>query len=218
MRVLIVEDEADLAAMLAEGLRAEGMVCDIAHDGARALEMTAAAEYDVLLLDRHLPNLSGDAVCRALNTAGYPARILMLTAAGTLADLVNGLGQGADDYLAKPFSYLELIARLRALGRRSPASSSATVLSRHGVNLDTVRRIAERDGQPLKLTPKELGVLELLLAADGAPVHTEQLRESLWDAALDPATTAVRVTVHSLRRKLGEPPLITNDPGYGYRL
>ncbi|MFJ1550299.1 response regulator transcription factor [Streptomyces sp. NPDC088246] len=218
MRVLIVEDEVDLAAMLAEGLRAEGMVCEVAHDGARALEMTAAAEYDVLLLDRHLPNLSGDAVCRALNTAGYPARILMLTAAGALADLVDGLGQGADDYLAKPFSYLELIARLRALGRRSPAGSSATVLSRHGVNLDTVRRVAERDGRPLKLTPKELGVLELLLAADGAPVPTEQLRDSLWDAALDPATTAVRVAVHSLRRKLGEPPLITNDPGHGYRL
>ncbi|MFE0652674.1 response regulator transcription factor [Streptomyces sp. NPDC059534] len=218
MRVLIVEDEAELAAMLAEGLRAEGMVCDIAHDGARALEMTAAAEYDVLLLDRNLPRLSGDAVCRALNAAGHPARILMLTAAGSLADLVDGLGQGADDYLAKPFSYLELIARLRALGRRSPAGRGATVLSRHGVSLDTVRRVAERDGRPLKLTPRELGVLELLLTADGAPVSTEELRDSLWDAALDPATTAVRVTVHALRRKLGEPPLLTHDPGYGYRL
>ncbi|MFJ7909536.1 response regulator transcription factor [Kitasatospora sp. NPDC096204] len=218
MRVLIVEDEVDLAAMLVEGLRAEGMACDVAHDGARALEMTAAGDYDVLLLDRDLPLLSGDAVCRALNTAGYPARILMLTAAGTLADLVDGLGQGADDYLAKPFSYLELIARLRALGRRSGHGSAATVLSGHGVSLDTVRRIAERDGRPLKLTPRELGVLEMLLAADGAPVTTEQLRDGLWDAATDPATTAVRVTVHSLRRKLGEPSLITNDPGYGYRL
>ncbi|MEU9850105.1 response regulator transcription factor [Streptomyces sp. NPDC047985] len=218
MRILIVEDETELAAMLAEGLRAEGMACDIAHDGARALEMTAAAEYDILLLDRDLPKLSGDAVCQALNTAGYPARILMLTAAGTLADLVDGLGKGADDYMAKPFSYLELIARLRALGRRAPAGSGATVLSRRGVSLDTMRRAAERDGRPLKLTPRELGVLELLLAADGAPINTEQLRDSLWDAALDPATTAVRVTVHSLRRKLGEPPLITHDPGYGYRL
>lgn len=218
MRVLIVEDEVELAAMLADGLRAEGMACDVAHDGARALEMTAAAEYDILLLDRDLPKLSGDAVCRALNTAGYPARILMLTAAGTLADLVDGLGQGADDYLAKPFSYLELIARLRALGRRTATGSAATVLSRRGVSLDTVRRIAERDGRPLRLTPRELGVLELLLAADGAPVDTEQLRDSLWDAALDPATTAVRVTVHSLRRKLGEPPLITHDAGFGYRL
>ncbi|MER5503061.1 response regulator transcription factor [Streptomyces sp. NPDC002561] len=218
MRVLIVEDEVELAAMLAEGLRAEGMVCEVAHDGARALEMTAAAEYDVLVLDRDLPRLSGDAVCRALNTAGYPAGILMLTAAGALSDLVDGLGQGADDYMAKPFSYLELIARLRALGRRASTGSAATVLSRHGISLDTVRRVAERDGRPLKLTPRELGVLELLLAADGAPVTTEELRDSLWDAALDPATTAVRVTVHSLRRKMGEPPLINHDPGFGYRL
>ncbi|MGY3677584.1 response regulator transcription factor [Streptomyces sp. TE33382] len=218
MRVLIVEDEADLAAMLAEGLRDEGMACDVAHDGARALELTAAAEYDVLILDRDLPKRSGDAVCRALNTAGYPARILMLTAAGTLSDLVDGLGQGADDYLAKPFSYLELVARVRALGRRSPGGGSPTVLSRNGVSLDTVRRVAERDGRPLKLTPRELGVLELLLAADGAPVDTRQLRDALWDTALDPATTAVRVTVHALRRKIGEPALIVHDPGYGYRL
>ncbi|MFE6049201.1 response regulator transcription factor [Kitasatospora sp. NPDC056446] len=220
MRVLIVEDERELAAMLAEGLRAEGMVCDIAHDGARALEMTAAADYDVLVLDRNLPHLSGDAVCRALDTTGYPARILMLTAAGTLSDLVDGLGKGADDYLSKPFSYLELVARLRALARRAPAGSTAgtTVLTGHGISLDTVHRIAERDGRPLKLTPRELGVLELLLLAGGAPVTTEQLRDRLWDPALDPATTAVRVTVHSLRRKIGEPPLITHDPGYGYRL
>ncbi|MFI8438323.1 response regulator transcription factor [Streptomyces sp. NPDC079020] len=218
MRVLIVEDEADLAAMLAEGLRDEGMACDVAHDGARALELTAAAEYDVLILDRDLPKRSGDAVCRALNTAGYPARILMLTAAGTLSDLVDGLGQGADDYLAKPFSYLELVARLRALGRRSQGGGSPTVLSRNGVSLDTVRRVAGRDGRPLKLTPRELGVLELLLAADGAPVDTRQLRDALWDTALDPATTAVRVTVHALRRKIGEPALIVHDPGYGYRL
>ncbi|MFJ7491992.1 response regulator transcription factor [Streptomyces sp. NPDC097727] len=218
MRVLIVEDEADLAAMLAEGLRDEGMACDVAHDGARALELTAATDYDVLILDRDLPKQSGDAVCRALNTVGYPARILMLTAAGTLSDLVDGLGQGADDYLAKPFSYLELVARLRALGRRSPGGSSGTVLSRHGVSLDTVRRVAERDGRPLKLTPRELGVLELLLAADGAPVATGQLRDALWDTALDPATTAIRVTVHALRRKIGEPALIIHDPGYGYRL
>jgi DNA-binding response OmpR family regulator len=218
MRVLIVEDETELATMLAEGLRGEGMNCDIAHDGVRALEMTAATSYDVLILDRDLPQLSGDAVCRALNTAGHPARILMLTAAGALTDLVDGLGQGADDYMAKPFSYLELVARLRALGRRGSGASTATVLSRRGVNLDTVRRVAEREGRPLRLTPRELGVLELLLAADGAPVTTEELRDSLWDAALDPATTAVRVTVHSLRRKMGDPPLVSHDPGFGYRL
>ncbi|MFD4248075.1 response regulator transcription factor [Streptomyces sp. NPDC058525] len=154
MRVLIVEDEVELAEMLAEGLRGEGMVCNVAHDGARALEMTAAATYDVLVLDRDLPHLSGDSVCRALNTAGYPARIMMLTAAGSLPDLIDGLGQGADDYMAKPFSYLELVARLRALARRASHASAATVLSRHGVSLDTVRRVAERDGRPLKLTPR----------------------------------------------------------------
>ncbi|MFF0475061.1 response regulator transcription factor [Streptomyces sp. NPDC004284] len=218
MRVLIVEDEEELASMLAEGLRGEGMACDVAHDGVRALEMTAAAEYDVLVLDRDLPQLGGDAVCRALNAAGHPARILMLTAAGALTDLVDGLGHGADDYMSKPFSYLELVARLRALGRRGGAGASVTVLSRDGVRLDTVRRVAERDGRPLKLTPRELGVLEILLAADGAPVTGEELKDRLWDAALDPATTAIRVTVHALRRKLGEPRLISHTPGYGYRL
>ncbi|WP_424215773.1 response regulator transcription factor (plasmid) [Streptomyces sp. BI20] len=218
MRVLIVEDEVELAAMLAEGLRAEGMACDLAHDGARAMEMTAAVEYDVLVLDRDLPVLGGDAVCRALNTAGYGARILMLTAAGTIGDLVDGLGHGADDYMAKPFSYLELVARLRALGRRGSAGARPTVLVRGGVRLDTVRRLAERDGRPLRLTPKEFGVLEVLLGADGAPVTAEELRDRLWDAALDPATSAVRVTVHSLRRKLGEPRLLAHEPGFGYRL
>ncbi|WP_439678162.1 response regulator transcription factor [Embleya sp. MST-111070] len=218
MRVLIVEDEQSLAAMLAEGLRDEGMLCDVAHDGHEALQRTAAADYDVLVLDRDLPGLGGDAVCRTLSSTGYPARILMLTAADSLSDLVEGLGHGADDYMAKPFSYLELVARLRALGRRATTNRAAVVLSRRGVSLDTVRRVAERDGRPLNLTPKELGVLELLLAADGAPVATEELRDRLWDTAADPASTAVRVTVHALRRKLGTPPLIVHDPGYGYRL
>ncbi|MDD9379688.1 response regulator transcription factor [Streptomyces sp. ZAF1911] len=218
MRVLIVEDERELALMLAEGLRDEGMVCDLAHDGLEALKRTGEADYDVVILDRDLPGLGGDAVCRALAAMGHPARILMLTAADTLSDLVEGLGQGADDYMTKPFSYLELVARLRALGRRTAAGRAEVVLSRHGISLDTVRRVAERDGRPLHLTPKELGVLELLLAADGAPVTTEELRERLWDTGLDPATTAVRVTVHALRRKIGDPPLIVHDAGYGYRL
>lgn len=218
MRVLIVEDERELAGMLADGLRDEGMICDVAHDGVQALQRTGEADYDVVILDRDLPGLGGDAVCRALATTGHPARILMLTAADALSDLVDGLGQGADDYMTKPFSYLELVARLRALGRRSSGGSAPVVLSRRGVSLDTVRRVAERDGCPLKLTPKELGVLELLLAADGAPVSTEDLLDGLWDTALDPATTAVRVTVHALRRKLGDPPLIVHDAGYGYRL
>ncbi|MFD7031484.1 response regulator transcription factor [Streptomyces sp. NPDC059917] len=218
MRVLIVEDERELAEMLAEGLRGEGMLCDVAHDGLEALRRTADADYDVVILDRDLPGLDGDAVCRALTTMGHPAGILMLTAADTLSDLVEGLGQGADDYMAKPFSYLELVARLRALGRRSSGNRTPVVRSRRGISLDTVRRVAERDGRPLKLTPRELGVLELLLAADGAPVTTEELRDRLWDPALDPATTAVRVTLHSLRRKIGDPPLIVHDAGYGYRL
>ncbi|MFD6885344.1 response regulator transcription factor [Streptomyces sp. NPDC059957] len=218
MRVLIVEDERELAVMLAEGLREEGMLCDLAHDGLEALRRTGEADYDVVILDRDLPGLGGDAVCRALVAMGHPARILMLTAADTLSDLVDGLGQGADDYMTKPFSYLELVARLRALGRRSAAGRAEVVLSRRGISLDTVRRVAERDGRPLHLTPKELGVLELLLAADGAPVATEELRERLWDTGLDPATTAVRVTVHALRRKIGDPPLIVHDTGYGYRL
>ncbi|MGW9213300.1 response regulator transcription factor [Embleya sp. NPDC055664] len=218
MRVLIVEDERELAAMLADGLRGEGMVCDVAHDGLEALQRTAAADYDVVILDRDLPALGGDAVCRALGSTGYPARILMLTAADSLSDVVEGLGHGADDYMAKPFSYLELVARLRALGRRSSGNRAAVVIGRRGVSLDTARRAAERDGRPLNLTPKELGVLELLLLADGAPVSTEELRDRLWDTAVDPATTAIRVTVHALRRKLGEPPLIAHDAGYGYRL
>ncbi|MFE0178227.1 response regulator transcription factor [Streptomyces sp. NPDC059002] len=217
MRVLIVEDEHELAETLAEGLREEGMVCAIAHDGARALEMTAATDYDVLVLDRELPTVSGDAVCRTLNTTGHPARILMLTAAGTLTDLVDGLALGADDYLAKPFSYLELVARLRALKRRT-TNNAPTVLTRHGVRLDTVRRQAERDGRPLRLTPKELGVLEILMTADGAPVTARNLLDELWDPHHDPATTTVKVTVHHLRRKLGDPPLIETDPGFGYRL
>ncbi|MCX5403724.1 response regulator transcription factor [Streptomyces sp. NBC_00335] len=218
MRVLIVEDERELAVMLAEGLRDEGMLCDLAHDGLEALRRTGEADYDVVILDRDLPGLGGDAVCRALLAMDHPARILMLTAADTLSDLVEGLGQGADDYMTKPFSYLELVARLRALGRRAAAGRAEVVLSRRGISLDTVRRVAERDGRPLHLTPKELGVLELLLAADGAPVTTEELRERLWDTGLDPATTAVRVTVHALRRKIGDPPLIVHDTGYGYRL
>ncbi|MFI5981887.1 response regulator transcription factor [Streptomyces sp. NPDC051555] len=218
MRVLIVEDERELAEMLAEGLRGEGMLCDITHDGLEALQRAGAADYDVIILDRDLPGLGGDAVCRTLAGMGHPARILMLTAADTLSDLLEGLGHGADDYMTKPFSYLELVARLRTLARRTAGVSAPVVLSRRGVSLDTVRRVAERDGRPLKLTPKELGVLELLLAADGAPVATEELRDRLWDPALDPATTAVRVTVHALRRKIGDPPLIVHDAGYGYRL
>ncbi|MCX4233615.1 response regulator transcription factor [Streptomyces sp. NPDC020707] len=217
MRVLVVEDEEDLAEMIADGLRSSGIVADVAVDGGRAMEMAAAAEYDVLVLDRDLPVVHGDAVCRMLHTAGYPARILMLTAAGSLADLVDGLGKGADDYLAKPFSYVELVARLQALARRGP-SGTPTVLERHGLRLDTVRRFAERDGRLLRLTPKELGVLGALMSADGAPLRPADLLDRVWDCATDPESTTVKVTVHQLRRKLGPPPLIETVPGFGYRL
>ncbi|GLW49456.1 DNA-binding response regulator [Streptomyces sp. NBRC 14336] len=217
MRVLVVEDEEDLAEMIADGLRSSGIVADVAFDGGRAMEMAAAADYDVLVLDRDLPGIHGDAVCRMLTTNGYPARILMLTAAGSLADLVDGLGKGADDYLAKPFSYVELVARLQALARRGP-SGTPTVLERHGLRLDTVRRIAERDGRLLRLTPKELGVLEALMSADGSPLRAADLLEMVWDYDTDPESTTVKVTVHQLRRKLGPPPLIETVPGFGYRL
>ncbi|TMU98519.1 response regulator transcription factor [Streptomyces sp. DASNCL29] len=217
MRVLVIEDEEELAGMIAEGLRAAGMAADVALDGGRALEMAAAADYDVLVLDRDLPGIHGDAVCRMLGTTGYPARILMLTAAGALSDIVDGLGQGADDYLSKPFSYAELIARLRALARRGP-SGTPTVLERHDLRLDTVRRIAERDGRLLRLTPKELGILEALMSADGAPLRARELLELVWDCDTDPLSTTVKVTVHQLRRKLGDPPVIETVPGFGYRL
>ncbi|MEU9381449.1 response regulator transcription factor [Streptomyces sp. NPDC048279] len=217
MRILIVEDQEELAMMIADGLRAEGMSADLAHDGGRALEMASATDYDVLVLDRDLPVLDGDAVCRTLNAMGHPARILMLTAAGTLNDIVEGLGQGADDYLTKPFSYLELVARLRALGRRGPAGTP-TVLERRGIRVDTVRRLAERDGKLLRLTPKELGVLEALLEADGSPLRPSDLLQLVWDTDTDPASTIAKVTVHQLRRKLGDPPLIETVPGFGYRL
>ncbi|MCM2422662.1 response regulator transcription factor [Streptomyces sp. RKAG293] len=217
MRVLVVEDEEELAGMIAAGLRSSGIVADVALDGGQAMEMTAAADYDVLVLDRDLPGIHGDAVCRMLTGAGYPARILMLTAAGSLRDLVDGLGKGADDYLAKPFSYVELVARLQALARRGP-SGTPTVLEHQGLRLDTLRRMAERDGSLLRLTPKEFGVLEALMTADGAPLQPADLLEMVWDCHTPPESTTVKVTVHQLRRKLGPPPLITTVPGFGYRL
>ncbi|MFJ2203275.1 response regulator transcription factor [Streptomyces violaceusniger] len=216
MRVLVVEDEKELAEMIADGLRGEGIEAHIAHDGSTALQMTAATDYNVIMLDRDLPVMSGDAVCRTLATSGYPARILMLTAAGTLDDIVDGLGQGADDYLSKPFAYLELIARLHALARRGP-SDAPTVLERHGIRLDTVRRLAERDGRFLAVTPKEFGILEALLEADGGILSATDLLNAVWDTPPE-SRSAVKVTVHQLRRKLGTPPLIETVPGFGYRL
>ncbi|MDF1489602.1 response regulator transcription factor [Tessaracoccus caeni] len=217
MRVLIVEDEVDLAETLADGLRAEGYLVDMAHDGAAALVKMGQADVDIMLLDRDLPMLSGDAVCRVLREQAHPVRILMLTASGSLDDRVTGLDLGADDYLAKPFAYVELLARLRALARRTTATSQ-TVLAAGGVCLDTVRHVAERDGRPLSLTPKELGVLEALLRASGGYVHADELLDEVWDHAAERSRSVVKFTVHTLRRKLGGPEIITTGPGLGYRI
>ncbi|MFJ4172678.1 response regulator transcription factor [Microbacterium sp. NPDC089696] len=218
MRLLLVEDEVDLADALAEGLRREGYLVDVARDGASALAAAAASDVDVILLDRDLPILSGDAVCRTLVSQGYPARILMLTAAGTLDDRVAGLDLGADDYLAKPFAYVELLARIRALGRRTGADRSRAVLEHSGVRVDVVRRVAERDGAPLRLTLKEFGVLETLLAAQGGYVSADDLLDEVWDEPQERTRGVVKIVVHTLRRKLGSPAVIHSAAGHGYRV
>ena len=205
-----------LAGRIAQGLRQARMAVDASHDGAAALEAAAKTAYDVIVLDRDLPAVHGDDVCARL--AGRPggARILMLTAAGEPDDRVDGLNLGADDYLAKPFHFPELIARVNALSRRAP---SAPPVLRHGeLALDRPRRRASRNGQLVPLTRKELGVLEVLMSADGAVVSAEELLERVWDEYADPFTNAVAVTVMRLRRKLGEPPLVETVIGGGYRL
>jgi DNA-binding response OmpR family regulator len=217
MRVLIVEDHKELAATIAVGLRREGMAVDIAFDGENALQHAAGDSYDVILLDRDLPKIRGDDVCRALIARGSRSRVLMLTAADTIESRVDGLGLGADDYLPKPFAFAELVARIRALSRRSPVTR-APVLARGDLRLDTVQRVASRGGRRLSLSPKELGVLELLLAADGAPVSTRQLVARGWDEYIDPDGSVVKVTISRLRRKLGDPPLIETVPHTGYRI
>ena len=217
MRVLIAEDHPDLVEILREGLQAEGLAVDTAPDGGQALELLAVNGYDVLVLDRDLPVVHGDEVCRALVAGGAATRVLMLTAAGTVGDLVDGLSLGADDYLPKPFAVAELVARIRALGRRA-RPARPPVLQRAGVRLDTTRRVADRDGRVLNLTTKEFGVLEELLGADGSVVTSEDLLERVWDAHTDPFTNTVRVTVMRLRRKLGDPPVIETVPSAGYRI
>ncbi|MFS6530285.1 response regulator transcription factor [Microbacterium aurugineum] len=218
MRLLLVEDEVDLADTLADGLRREGYLVDVARDGASALTAVAGSDVDVIVLDRDLPVLSGDAVCRTLVAQEYPARILMLTAAGTLNDRVEGLDLGADDYLAKPFAYVELLARLRALGRRAQSSRPNAVLEFAGVRLDVVRRVVERDGTPIRLTLKEFGVLEALLAAEGGYVSADDLLDDVWDEPLERTRGVVKIVVHTLRRKLGSPALIQSAAGHGYRV
>ncbi|WIE65349.1 response regulator transcription factor [Curtobacterium sp. MCLR17_036] len=217
MRVLVVDDERALADLVATGLTRQGMAVDVAHRGDHADELLAVNDYDVVVLDRDLPGMHGDEVARRLAARGSLTRILMLTAATTLTDRVNGLELGADDYLTKPFEYPELVARVRALGRRSVAPV-APVLQRAGLLLDTNRRMATRDGRPLDLTAKELGVLETLLRADGRIVSAEELLEKVWDMNVDPFTAAVRVTMSKLRRKLGDPDPIRTVPGQGYAL
>ncbi len=214
MRVLVVEDHATLADRIAQGLRQAGMAVDVAYDGAAALDAAAQTAYDVIVLDRDLPVLHGDQVCREV--AGSGPRILMLTAAGDVDDRVDGLELGADDYLPKPFVFAELVARVRALSRRAP--SAPPVLCRGDLTVDCARHRARRGSHPLSLTRKEFGILESLLAADGALVSAEELLEHVWDASADPLSNIVSVTMARLRRKLGDPPLIETVVGKGYRM
>ncbi|MFI6299434.1 response regulator transcription factor [Nonomuraea sp. NPDC050790] len=216
MRVLLAEDERPLAKYIAAGLRKHGFAVDVAYDGRAALDKCAATPYDVVVLDRDLPLVHGDAVCRKLAEQGR-ARILMLTASAEVADRVDGLVLGADDYLGKPFAFSELIARVGALVRRS-SPARPPVLRAADVVLDPARRGAERAGRSLALTPKEFGVLELLLTAGGDVVSAETLLDKVWDEHADPFTNAVRITVGTLRRKLGDPPLVETVTGAGYRI
>jgi DNA-binding response OmpR family regulator len=217
MRVLIAEDHQRLAEALAGGLRGEGMAVDVAFDGQDALDHIAVARYDVIVLDRDLPRVHGDEVCTALAASQCPSRVLMLTAAGTLADRVEGLGLGADDYLPKPFEFAELVARIRALGRRA-AVPLPPVLTQGDLSLDPARRVATRAGRRLALTPKEFAVLECLLAAQGALVSAEDLLERVWDENADLFTRTVKTTIGRLRAKLGDPPLIQTVREGGYRI
>lgn len=217
MRVLVVEDEDILADAIAEWLRREAVAVDIAYDGGSALERFGVNEYDVVVLDRDLPVVHGDDVCRSIVDSGAAARILMLTASAAVPDRVAGLAIGADDYLVKPFAFTELSARVHALGRRSRAAAPP-VLARGGIVLDPGRREVSRDGRRISLANKEFAVLAELLRAAGAVVSAEQLLERVWDENVDPFTNTVRVTVMKLRRKLGDPPAVETVPGVGYRL
>jgi len=217
MRILVAEDEPRIAAAVARGLRREGMAVDVAPDGAAALYKARVNPYDVVVLDRDLPELHGDEVCRVLTAEQPRTKVLMLTAARTTDELVHGLALGADDYLTKPFRFAELVARLRALGRRT-GEARPPVLEAGDVVLDPARRTAARGGLELDLTLKEFAVLQALLEAQGAVVTPEELLERAWDEQLDPLSNTVRMTVMTLRRKLGEPPLVQTVRGRGYRV
>jgi DNA-binding response OmpR family regulator len=217
MRVLVVEDERNLADAIVRGLRRKGMAVDVAYDGSAGHEMAFVTRYDVVVLDRDLPGIHGDQICADLARSGALTRVLMLTASVTVADRVEGLQLGADDYLPKPFAFDELVARVQALGRRA-TPPAPPVLSVADLVLDQARRVVTRAGTSLELTNKEFGVLEELVKARGAVVSSEELLERVWDANTDPFTTTVRVTMNTLRRKLGDPPLIETVVGAGYRV
>jgi DNA-binding response OmpR family regulator len=217
VRVLVVEDERNLADAIARGLRREGMAVDVAYDGTVGHELALVTRYDVVVLDRDLPGVHGDEICADLVASGALTRVLMLTASGTVADRVEGLQLGADDYLPKPFDFTELVARVRALGRRA-TPAAPPVLTAGDVLLDQGRHVVTRAGRELDLTHKEFGLLEELLKARGAVVSSEELLERVWDANADPFTTTVRVTMMTLRKKLGDPPLIETVVGAGYRV
>jgi DNA-binding response OmpR family regulator len=217
VRILVVEDEKMLADAVAEWLRREAFAVDVVYDGAAALERIPVNDYDVVVLDRDLPLVHGDDVCRAITASGAVARVLMLTAAAGVRDRVAGLGIGADDYLTKPFAFAELSARVHALGRRA-RPAAPPVLERAGIRLDPARREVFRDGRFVPLANKEFAVLSELMRAGGAVVSAEELLEKAWDEHIDPFTNVVRVTVMKLRRKLGEPQVVETVPGVGYRL
>jgi DNA-binding response OmpR family regulator len=217
MRVLVVEDFEILARTIGTGLRREGMAVDVTGDGEGALERLAVNRYDVVVLDRDIPGVHGDEVCRRIVADHSASRVLMLTAASTVKERVDGLGLGADDYLPKPFEFAELVARIRALGRR-PTTALPPILERGDLSLDPNRRVATRAGRRLELSPKEFAVLECLLAADGRPVSAEALLERVWDEAADPFTTTVKTTIRRLRAKLGDPPVIDTVREAGYRI
>ena len=217
MRVLIAEDERRLADAIARGLRREGMAVDLAPDGTDAVVKARVVRYDVLVLDRELPGVHGDQVCRTVREEQPETGILMLTAAGTLDDLVQGLSLGADDYLAKPFRFAELVARIRALARRT-SPSQPPVLCHREIELDPARRTVTRGRARVELARKEFSVLEALMSVGGATVSAEQLLERVWDDQIDPFTNVVRMTIMTLRRKLGDPPVIETVIGVGYRM
>jgi DNA-binding response OmpR family regulator len=217
MRVLVVEDHAKLAMTMASGLRQAGMAVDVVFDGQDALDHLALTPYDVVVLDRDIPGVHGDDVCKALAAQGSSSRVLMLTAAGTVQDRVEGLGIGADDYLPKPCDFSELVARIRALVRR-PGTALPPTLSHGDLQLDPSRRVATRAGRPLLLNPKEFAVLEVLLAAPGVVVSAEEILQRVWDEEVDPFSQAARTTISRLRAKLGDPPVIETVAKAGYRI